>query len=219
MISRRLALSGLFGVGASLPLASQAVAASSISDLLDSLAPRPSASKLTNSRVSPALMARAMRAFNKHPGAFQRDMIGVVDFDAPSSTERFHIVSLIDGRTTSILVAHGRGSDPAHAGFVQRFSNDPGSEASSSGAFRTGPTYEGHHGLSRRVAGLDATNSNAEPRAIVIHGAWYVNGAVAAATGKIGRSEGCFAVAEDQRDMVLARLGEGRLIYADKLRA
>ena len=169
--------------------------------------------------VPMALMARAMRAFNQRPGQFQRDVIGVVDFDAPSSTQRFHIVSLIDGRSTSYLVAHGRGSDPNHAGWLQRFSNDPGSEASSNGAFRTAPTYEGHHGLSRRVFGLDPTNSNAEPRAIVIHAASYVSLAILAATGKLGRSEGCFAVAPDKRDEVLARLGEGRLIYADKIRA
>ena len=111
------------------------------------------------------------------------------------------------------------GGSTGHAGWLQRFSNDPGSEASSNGAYLTAQTYEGHHGLSRRVIGLDATNSNAEPRAIVIHAAPYVSLAILAATGKLGRSEGCFAVAPDKRDEVLARLGEGRLIYADKIRA
>jgi hypothetical protein len=162
-------------------------------------------------------MARALRALNQRPGEFKRDVIGVVDFDAPSSAQRFHLVDLIDGRSTSYLVAHGRGSDPEHAGWLRRFSNDPGSEASSNGAYRTAQTYEGKHGLSRRVIGLDPTNSNAEPRAIVIHAASYVSLAILAATGKLGRSEGCFALAPDKRDEVMARLGEGRLIYADKI--
>ena len=218
MFSRRHTLGGLLGLGVGLPLAGQAVASTTISDILGAWESR-SGSGIANAQVSPALMARALRAFNQHPGQFQRDVIGVVDFDAPSSTQRFQIVSLIDGRSTSYLVAHGRGSDPNHAGWLQRFSNDPGSAASSNGAFRTAQTYEGHHGLSRRVIGLDPTNSNAEPRAIVIHAASYVSLAILAATGKLGRSEGCFAVAPDKRDEVLARLGEGRLIYADKIRA
>ncbi len=219
MLSRRLALSGILGLGASLPLAGRAAAATTISDILSALQTPPALSRSAGARVSPGLMARALRALNQRPGTFRRDVMGVVDFDAPSSTERFHLVNLIDGRSTSYLVAHGRGSDPSHAGWLQRFSNDPGSEASSNGAFLTAQTYEGHHGLSRRVVGLDPTNSNAEPRAIVIHAAPYVSLAILAATGKLGRSEGCFAVAPDKRDEVLARLGEGRLIYADKIRA
>lgn len=219
MLSRRLALSGILGLGASLPLAGHASAATTISDILSSLQTPSSVDRVSSARVSPALMTRALRALNQRPGTFQRDVMGVVDFDAPSSTERFHLVNLVDGRTTSYLVAHGRGSDPAHAGWLQRFSNDPGSEASSNGAYITAQTYDGHHGRSRRVIGLDATNSNAEPRAIVIHAAPYVSLAILAATGKLGRSEGCFAVAPDKRDEVLARLGEGRLIYADKIRA
>ena len=174
---------------------------------------------VTASRIPPGLMGRALRAFDQHPGAFKRDVIGIVDFDAASAAPRFHVVNLVDGQVWSTLVAHGRGSDPAHAGWVQRFSNAPGSEASSSGAYRMEGLYEGHHGLSRRMAGLDATNSNAEARALVIHAAPYVGPAILAATGKLGRSEGCFAVAPDKRDEVLARLGEGRLIYADKIRA
>ena len=220
MFSRRHALSGLLGLGAGLPLAGHALASTTISDILGTLQnPSAAAERASGARVSAALMARALRALNQRPGMFKRDVIGVVDFDAPSSAQRFHLVDLVDGRTTSYLVAHGRGSDPEHAGWLRRFSNDPGSEASSNGAYRTAQTYEGKHGLSRRVIGLDPTNSNAEPRAIVIHAASYVSLAILAATGKLGRSEGCFALAPDKRDEVLARLGDGRLIYADKIAA
>jgi len=166
---------------------------------------------------SAALMARAKAALERHPGEFARDLMAVVDFDAASSAPRFHLVNLLDGRTDSLLVAHGRGSDPNHSGWVERFSNAPGSAASSAGAYRTGPLYIGKHGPSRRVAGLDPTNSNAESRAIVVHGAWYVSPAMVREHGKLGRSEGCFAVDETQLPQVLARLGEGRLIYADRI--
>jgi hypothetical protein len=168
---------------------------------------------------SAALMARAKAALERHPGEFARDLMAVVDFDAASSAPRFHLVNLLDGRTDSLLVAHGRGSDPNHSGWVERFSNAPGSAASSAGAYRSGPLYIGKHGPSRRVAGLDPTNSNAESRAIVVHGAWYVSPAMVREHGKLGRSEGCFAVDETQLPQVLARLGEGRLIYADRIGA
>ena len=168
---------------------------------------------------SAALMARAKAALERHPAEFARDLMAVVDFDAASSAPRFHLVNLLDGRTDSLLVAHGRGSDPNHSGWVERFSNAPGSAASSAGAYRTGPLYIGKHGPSRRVAGLDPTNSNAESRAIVVHGAWYVSPAMVREHGKLGRSEGCFAVDEAQLPQVLARLGEGRLIYADRIGA
>ncbi|MGH6909986.1 MAG: murein L,D-transpeptidase catalytic domain family protein [Phenylobacterium sp.] len=168
---------------------------------------------------SPALMARAKAALDRHPGEFTRDVMAVADFDVASSTPRFHLVNLLDGRIDSLLVAHGRGSDPDHSGWVERFSNAPGSAASSAGAYRTGPLYIGKHGPSRRIAGLDPTNSNAESRAIVVHGAWYVSPAMVRDHGKLGRSEGCFAVEESQLPQVLARLGEGRLIYADRIGA
>jgi hypothetical protein len=165
---------------------------------------------------SPVLLARARAALDRHPRAFSRDLIAVVDFDSASATPRFHLVDLVGGRTESLLVAHGRGSDPGHTGWLERFSNTEGSAASSSGAYRTEALYQGQHGASRRLAGLDPTNCNAESRAIVVHGAWYVSPAMVRDHGKLGRSEGCFALDEKALPTVLARLGEGRLIYADR---
>jgi hypothetical protein len=67
-----------------------------------------------------------------------------------------------------------------------------------------------------RLEGLDASNSNAAVRAIVVHGAWYVSEGLARDHGVLGRSEGCLAVAQSNLSEVLAILGPGRLIYADK---
>lgn len=144
------------------------------------------------------------------------DLVGIADYAAPSWLPRFHLIDLAGGAVTSFLVSHGRGSDPAHTGWLERFSNAMGSNASSFGAYRTGGEYVGKHGRSMRLVGLDTENSNAEARAIVVHGAWYVSAAMVAEHGKIGRSEGCFAFSEADLTSVLDRMGPGRLLFAGK---
>lgn len=147
-----------------------------------------------------------------------RDLVGVADYAVESGKPRFFLVDVASGRASSHLVSHGRGSDPDHSGWVERFSNEPGSLASSAGGYRTADYYTGKHGPSQRLIGLESQNSNAEPRAIVIHGAWYVSPAMVRQHGKIGRSEGCFAFDEQNGslDEVLRRLGPGRLLYAGR---
>lgn len=168
-------------------------------------------------RMPQALLDRAKASLDTHAGRIaHRDRIAIADFSRPSAEARFFLVDLAAGMTTSYRVAHGRGSDPAHSGWLQRFSNVDGSAASSRGAYVTGGTYEGSNGHSRRLNGLDTTNSNAYERAIVIHGAWYANDDMVARYGKLGRSEGCFAFAEPMLEEIMGQLGEGRMIYADK---
>lgn len=165
-------------------------------------------------------MRRALSALDRHRSQLAAlDRIGIADFSAASRYPRFHIVDLASGAHKALLVAHGRGSDPDHKGWLQRFSNIPGSEASSSGAYLTADDYTGRHGASRRLIGLDPENSNAELRAIVIHAADYVSAEFAQMHGKLGRSQGCFAFARSDLDIVLRKLGPGRLIFADKLAA
>ncbi|MBV9842808.1 MAG: murein L,D-transpeptidase catalytic domain family protein [Sphingomonadaceae bacterium] len=169
------------------------------------------------SGLKPALLGRALGALQRHAGSVaNHGTIGIVDFSAHSSSPRFHLVDVESGRTTSLLVAHGRGSDPDRTGFVQHFSNADGSNASSMGAYLTGDIYDGKHGRSRRLFGLDSSNSNVERRSIVVHSAWYVGPEVLRANGQLGRSEGCFAVSPSDLALVLDRLGPGHMIYADK---
>lgn len=168
--------------------------------------------------VRPALMRRAMAALQQHGSSVARhDRIAIADFAASSGRPRFHLVNLEDGRTTSKLVAHGSGSDPAHTGYLQRFSNANGSNASCEGAFLTSDYYVGKHGKSQRLIGLDHTNNNALDRAIVVHAAWYANREMVAERGMLGRSQGCFAVGENELAEVFERLGPGRMIYAAKV--
>jgi hypothetical protein len=145
------------------------------------------------------------------------DVVGVADFGKPSSSPRLHLVDMASGKVQSLLVAHGRGSDPDHTGWLQSFSNRPGSAATSQGDYLTSAYYIGHHGRSMRLQGLDSTNDNAAERAIVVHAAPYVGPEVLRASGVLGRSEGCFAVCPTDLPTVLERLGPGRLLIATKL--
>ena len=167
--------------------------------------------------IAPSLLRRALDALERHHDSITyRDFIGVADFSLPSRAPRFHLVKLADGSVQSHLVAHGRGSDPSRTGWLERFSNEPRSNATAAGAYRTASFYVGAHGHSIRLEGLDPTNSNALSRAIVVHGAWYVSEEMLTFSGILGRSQGCFAVASSSLPAIMTRLGPGRLIYADK---
>jgi hypothetical protein len=188
----------------------------------DPLAPLPTqaqAQVLTPSApagIDPQLFAKAKAALDQRQ-VWPRDTIGVVDFSKPSSEPRFHVVDMASGQVESHRVCHGRGSDPEHSGYLERFSNDFGSYATSNGAYVTGDYYDGKYGLSLRVRGLDWTNNNAEARAIVIHNAWYAEDDMIPLHGMLGRSEGCFAMSRASQYAAMRRLAGGRMIYADKL--
>ena len=179
-------------------------------------APQPILAPSAPGGINPQLFAKAKAALDQHKIA-ARDWMGVVDFDTASHDPRFHVVDLRSGEVESFRVAHGRGSDPDHSGFVERFSNDFGSHATSSGTYTTADYYEGKYGLSMKVRGLDWSNYNAEPRAIVIHNAWYAEPEMIGIHGKLGRSEGCFAFSREDQWKVMRKLAGGRMIYADKL--
>jgi hypothetical protein len=186
----------------------------------DPLAPLPipaaPAAPQAPAGIDPALFQRAKAALDSHGIRF-RDSIGIADFSLASRDPRFHVVDLMNGTVESHRVAHGRGSDPDHSGFVEKFSNRIGSEATSNGTYTTGEYYEGKYGLSMKVNGLDWSNNNAATRAIVIHNAWYAEPEMIDIHGKLGRSEGCFAFSRASQWDVMKRLAGGRMIYADKL--
>ena len=169
-------------------------------------------------RDLPPLIEEALAALEEHSAQVaHRDRIGVVDFSLPSSEPRFHIVDVATGRIErSWLVAHGSGSDPTGTGMVQSFSNRLGSNATSRGAYLTANPYHGKYGRSQRLIGLDRENDMAMDRAIVIHGAPYVDASLIPLQGRIGRSQGCFAFELGEVAAVMDVLGEGRMIYAGK---
>ena len=148
---------------------------------------------------------------------WHRDIAGIADFGVRSSQPRLHFANLEAGTVTSYLVAHGLGSDPEHDGWLHWFSNEVGSNATSRGAYISYEWYNGKYGTSIRLGGLDAENSNALDRAIVMHSAAYATPDFVAEHGVLGRSNGCFAMAPDEFPYALVQLSGGRLLYADKL--
>lgn len=144
--------------------------------------------------------------------------VALMNYRQPSWEPRFY---LIDPESEQVVaayrVAHGRGSDPAHRGFAEFFSDREGSLMSSLGFFRTGETYlsqEPGHGLSLRLDGLSGTNSNAYDRAIVIHANHYMEQKFIDTFGMPGRSHGCLVFSASDRDIVVGKLHGGALIYA-----
>jgi hypothetical protein len=223
----------LLGAGAAAGLFATTAKGSTLAEIVASLpddpviparpaaAPVPAQPRVAvDPAIDPRLLARARAAFDRHRARLRStDVVGIADFSRPSRDPRFYLLDTRSGRVTSHLVAHGRGSDPAHSGYLEHFSNRIGSEASSHGGYLTGDLYQGKYGRSMRLSGLDPSNSNAQARAIVVHSAWYAEPHVVAEHGKLGRSEGCFALSYNSLQQVLARLGPGRFLYADKIGA
>jgi hypothetical protein len=168
--------------------------------------------------VDPRIVQRARAAFDRHRSQIRdTNIVGIVDFTRYSNDPRFYLLDTNTGRVSRHFVAHGRGSDPSHTGFLQRFSNQFGSEATSDGSYIIGDYYHGRYGRSMRVRGLDPSNNNAEARAIVVHTAWYAEPEMIAQHGRLGRSEGCFALPNRSLQEVMARLGPGHFLYADRV--
>ena len=148
---------------------------------------------------------------------WRRDVAAVADFGTHSALPRFHFANLENGSVRSFRVAHGAGSDPEHDGWLKWFSNVPGSNATSRGAYISWEWYTGKYGTSVRLGGLDPDNSNTLERAIVMHAADYATPAHIERWGRLGRSNGCFALSPEDFLDALANLSGGRLIYADRL--
>jgi hypothetical protein len=171
-------------------------------------------------KLAPRLSPRALEAaFNaltrlKASGAKVReDILAVIDYTKPSTERRLWVFDL-DHRSVLFeeLTAHGKNSGENRA---VRFSNTPDSLMTSLGAFLTGDTYIGKHGLSLRLHGQEkGVNDNSLSRAIVIHAAAYVSEPVAKAKGQIGRSWGCPAVRPEISRRLIETLRGGALVLA-----
>jgi hypothetical protein len=160
-----------------------------------------------------ALALRAAARAVERGDAASPSTLTVIDFSKASTEKRMWV---IDVKTHAVLfheyVAHGRGTGE---NFASAFSNVPESNRSSLGLFRTGEAYIGKHGLSLRLDGLEpGINDRARERAIVIHGADYVNPVTAAAQGRLGRSLGCPAVRPEIAPALIQAVKGGGLLFA-----
>jgi hypothetical protein len=129
----------------------------------------------------------------KLQGKVENEILTIVDFSLSSKEERMWVINM---KTKVIvlqsLVAHGRNSGFE---FADNFSNESESYKSSLGFYLTGEVYQGKHGESLRLDGMEyGINDNARNRAVVIHGADYASEEFVRLNGRLGRSLGCPAV-------------------------
>lgn len=137
----------------------------------------------------------------------------LIDYSLPSTQPRLWVFDLRSGKMLfRELVAHGRNSGDNMA---TRFSDVMESRESSLGLFRTADTYVGRNGYSLRLDGLEpGFNSHARERAIVMHGAPYVDAGIARANGRLGRSWGCPALRDAVAKQVIDIVRGGGVLFS-----
>jgi hypothetical protein len=92
----------------------------------------------------------------------------LVDMSLPSGGNRFFVYNLEkDTVEAAGVVAHGRCNENWLKG--RKYSNVNGSGCTSLGRYKIGKPYTGRFGLAYKLYGLDATNSNAFDRYVVLH--------------------------------------------------
>lgn len=164
--------------------------------------------------LRPAVLEQACVGYlTLHPtGRIERaGLLAVADMDLPNTTERLWVIDLKEARVVHrSLVAHGEGSGHLRA---RRFSNLESSACTSLGFYRTGATYDGIHGYSRRIEGLDkGQNANAFDRYVVLHAADYASPKYVQQHGHLGYSRGCPALPPEQFKDIIATLRVGSML-------
>lgn len=138
--------------------------------------------------------------------------LAVIDYTRPSVLQRLWLFDLDTGDVRRMLVAHGEATGGLWA---TDFSNTPDSHQTSLGLFRGAEVYEGDHGRSLRLDGLEpGFNDAARAREIVVHGADYVSYGFILRNGRLGRSWGCPAVPTDEADALVTALADGGALFA-----
>ena len=156
----------------------------------------------------------------RHAGrlAESQHCLTVIDFDLPSVEKRLWVLDLANNKVLfHTLVAHGHNSGENTA---TNFSNTDQSNMSSLGFYVTGQEYEGKHGHSLRLQGLDeGYNTNAATRSVVMHGADYVSEDFIKQYGRLGRSLGCPALPLDQYAQIIDAVRGGSCLFLNKSNA
>lgn len=165
--------------------------------------------------ADPAVIGHALDAMQcaTANGMAPSQRLAVIDYSRPSSQPRLWVFDLEQQRLLfRELVAHGRNTGELMA---TRFSNELDSRTTSLGLFRTRDTYNGSNGYSLRMDGLEpGINDRALDRAIVMHGAPYVNEAHVKKFGRLGRSWGCPAVREGVARQLIDTLKGGQFVFS-----
>lgn len=178
------------------------------------------ASEKTSANTHPAInndvveMAFGAASCAVRAGAVSNpETLTVIDYSKPSTEKRLFVYDLNSKDVLySEYVAHGQGSGD---NLATHFSNQPDTHATSLGLYVTEDTYIGKNGYSLRLNGLDkGFNDNALERAIVMHGASYVNPDAIGSLGRLGRSWGCPALRPAIAHELIDHVKGGSLVFA-----
>ncbi len=139
----------------------------------------------------------------------------IADLSQSSKEKRLFILDINSKEVLyKTFVAHGRNSGEEYA---TKFSNSPNSFQSSPGFYVTGSVYNGKHGESLRLKGVEKGKNNlAEARGIVVHGADYVSENFIKNTGRLGRSQGCPAIPQELTKEIIPLIKGGACFYIHK---
>lgn len=171
----------------------------------------------SNQGLSPKALKSALNAYSwakdHNKLGSNKDVLTVVDFTMPSSAKRMWVIDVHQNRVLMKLhTTQGSGSGLLYA---NHFSNTSRTQASSLGLYVTSEEYVGKHGKSMRLNGLQqGINSNARNRSIVIHEAAYASPQYIKANHRAGRSWGCFAVAPENKKVLLNYVRGGSAFFA-----
>ncbi|PSR57184.1 hypothetical protein AHMF7605_05585 [Adhaeribacter arboris] len=146
------------------------------------------------------------------PGSSIKPILTIIDFSKSSRQKRLWVIDLHQKKLLfNTYVAHGKGTGDE---FARSFSNEPNSFKSSLGFYLTAQTYQGKHGLSLKLNGLDQNfNTNALVRAVVIHGADYVSADFIKRYGRLGRSLGCPALPMKETQPIVNKIKNNTCLY------
>lgn len=170
---------------------------------------------LITAGLHPKVMEMAVKAYNwaKSHGKTTSDIMTIVDFSKPSNTKRLWVVNL----ASNTVLYHGYVSQGKNSGNVlpTSFSNQIGSKKSSLGLYKTTYAFNGKHGRSLKLAGLEkGINNNAAARNIEIHPAAYASKEFVKAHGRAGLSWGCFALGPKFAQKVISVIKDDTLLFA-----
>jgi hypothetical protein len=187
--------------------------ASCVSNAADSLVPELVAQAAGLRETVLQLALNAAECASRQGLVTRRDILSVIDYSLPSTEPRLFVFDLKARKLLfRELVAHGKNSGDAN---TTRFSNEPGSLATSLGLFVTTETYTGSNGYSLRLEGLEpGVNDRAAERLIVMHGAYYVSEESIRVLGRLGRSSGCPAVRAEIASEIIDVVRGGTAIFA-----
>jgi hypothetical protein len=168
-----------------------------------------------NGDISMKTLIYALKGFKYLQGAGKlsnTSILSIVDFSQSSRKKRFYIIDVANKKLLyNTYVAHGRNSG---AEYATSFSNDMDSHKSSLGFYVTNNTYNGAHGLSLRIDGMEkGFNDNALERDIVVHGANYMGDNFLKSCPFSGRSWGCPAVPASETSKVINIIKNGSCLF------